>query len=340
MLLHKITFLLVALLLLQFTKANTACRSYNVTVATSSSSFSGTDSDVYLTIYGSKNNTGEIYLNDLMKGNPFETGAVDVTDILGTDVGTIASVKVRKINCGFDYDWHLRSISIDSKDAVFDRWIDSGSYTAAVSGDYHVQIKTGNVGTNANISLTIYGGEGNSGKQYLSDMMPPGVMLEENSLVDLTLSGIKDIGPTERVEIINNGELWHWNKGNATWSLDWITVNGEKANFGRLINEGETASEKIDTTQPSVCGTRGNGTNLTRFMVGGFALILVSAAVITVKYEMCRSKAHFPLQQDVTSATATYDSANIVIPLPVATPIIPTIQDTVVVMPPPTAPKV
>lgn len=69
-----------------------ACR-YQVTVNTSDIRGAGTDANVYVTIYGSKGDSGELRLES--SWNDFERGRSDKFVVESADVGEIQAVEVR-----------------------------------------------------------------------------------------------------------------------------------------------------------------------------------------------------------------------------------------------------
>ncbi len=88
---------------------------FYIEVKTSDVSKAGTDSNIYLTVNGSKGSTGEIEL-DLMAedGDNFERGDLD-TMCIGFDtegIGEIQSITIRKDDAGSGADWHLEYITI------------------------------------------------------------------------------------------------------------------------------------------------------------------------------------------------------------------------------------
>ncbi len=88
---------------------------FRVDIKTSNVKKAGTDSDIWLTICGTKGDTEEINISDLAgDGNNFEKGDLD-SFYIGYNkdsIGTIKSIKIRKNNFGAGADWHLEYITI------------------------------------------------------------------------------------------------------------------------------------------------------------------------------------------------------------------------------------
>ncbi|XP_032234350.1 lipoxygenase homology domain-containing protein 1 [Nematostella vectensis] len=107
---------------------------YTVKVVTADEIFAGTDSHVFLRIYGDLGDTGEIELNS--DGNDFEKGATDEFRFVGKYVGSsIRKVAVKRSDSMFG-NWKLEEISVKGTSPLFfkfhfnqwipaDRWIES-----------------------------------------------------------------------------------------------------------------------------------------------------------------------------------------------------------------------
>ena len=100
---------------IQFGKYSGKTGSFYVEVKTQDASKAGTDSNIYLTIYGTKGNTGEINLGTYAgDGNDFERGDLDCFNIgyNVTEIGTINKIVIRKDNAGSGPDWKAEYIDI------------------------------------------------------------------------------------------------------------------------------------------------------------------------------------------------------------------------------------
>lgn len=127
---------------ISFGKYSGQTGAFYVEVKTSNKSKAGTDSNIWLTIYGSKGSTGEINLGTYAAGgNDFEKNDLDCFYI-GYNVaklGTIEKIKIRKEDNGIGPDWHLDYIKIseevgyeqEGQSVTFDidQWIRDSSYT-------------------------------------------------------------------------------------------------------------------------------------------------------------------------------------------------------------------
>jgi PLAT/LH2 domain len=98
---------------------------YKVSIKTGDKTGAGTDSNIFMTIYGEKGQTGEIRLNSLISGNAFERNQTDVLTVLGSpDVGTFTKVKIRSDGKYAGPGWYLESVTINGKTARFDQWLE------------------------------------------------------------------------------------------------------------------------------------------------------------------------------------------------------------------------
>jgi len=223
--------------------------SYQVIIRTSDRSNAGTDSDIFLTIYGENGNTDEVRLNGYISGNAFERGDVDVVNIFAVDVGTITKIKIRSDGTGVGSDWYLDSISIGDNHAKFDRWIKEGSYTVNVTGppkDYRIEVQTGDMsgaGTDSNIYVTIYGDKAATNEVRLNGYIS-GNAFERGDLDRLTLVGLVDVGTMKKLKVRSDG-AW----AGSGWYLSWVKVNGIQATFNRWI-DGETAYASFPAPEP------------------------------------------------------------------------------------------
>ncbi|KAL3842214.1 hypothetical protein ACJMK2_020253, partial [Sinanodonta woodiana] len=163
-----------------------------VSVKTSDTKYAGTDSKVYICLYGNmgKGKTEEVPLDN--KGNPFEQGHVDTFKVSLDDVGKPYKLRVYHDNSGRLAGWHLDTIEMenDKKERYTfpcNRWLakdeDDGSCVRELPATgpgikkpltvdkYLVQVHTGkklSAGTNANVYINIFGERGDTGIRYLT----------------------------------------------------------------------------------------------------------------------------------------------------------------------------
>ena len=164
---------------------------YTVEVTTGKKMGAGTDANVFLNIFGDYGDTGDRFLEKSSTNrNKFERDQVDVFKI-----EAVTLKKLHKIRIGHDgkspgAGWFLKEVAIkqdgNSKyDHTFEcnRWLatdeDDGLIVRELMAEgsqfldltsYHVKVKTGdirNAGTDADVTLRIFGNKGDSGKKVL-----------------------------------------------------------------------------------------------------------------------------------------------------------------------------
>lgn len=107
---------------------------YQVSIKTGDKVGAGTDSNIFMTIYGQKGQTGEIRLNGLLSGNAFERNQIDALALQGyLDVGTLTKVKIRSDGNYAGAGWYLERITINGKTARFGQWLEKNQLSAEAS---------------------------------------------------------------------------------------------------------------------------------------------------------------------------------------------------------------
>lgn len=160
---------------------------YAIKVYTADENGAGTDSNIFIKLYGEKGETEEFELNRLISGNAFEQYTIDVVELNLDDIGIITKFDLRSDKKWAGAAWRPDMIEIlynvtgpnlayhFQEKTVFhiQRWIDatypifckydervSGGYKA--SAHYIIKIKTAKksgAGTDANIFMTLYSDE-------------------------------------------------------------------------------------------------------------------------------------------------------------------------------------
>ncbi len=108
---------------------------YQMSIRTGDRSGAGTDSNIYVTLYGTKGKTREIRLNGYIKGDAFERGDLDHVRFAAEDVGDLKSILVRSDNKYLGSAWMLeymdvRKLNERNKRAMFSRWLETGQLSA------------------------------------------------------------------------------------------------------------------------------------------------------------------------------------------------------------------
>jgi len=228
---------------------------YEITIKTTAVKNAGTDSNIFIAIYGDKGKTDNIYLRS--KSDDFESGSTDVFKRELVDVGVPFKIRIGKDNKGLFADWHLESVQLlninTSTYYTFagNRWLskkegliveltltsgqllgkdgkrtDIAALTkiqaASQLASYRVIVKTGNLkgaGTDARVGVVLYGDKGDSGDRFLDHSLTHAVNKFERDQTDEFLIEAVDLGRVHRVKV------WHDNSGlGPGWYLDNITV--------------------------------------------------------------------------------------------------------------------
>lgn len=88
---------------------------YNITVVTSDIRGAGTDANVFIQLYGERNDSGRHDLKfSKTNKNKFETGQTDVFDVKVSDVGDLRKIKIGHDGSGFGDGWHLKEVIVDA----------------------------------------------------------------------------------------------------------------------------------------------------------------------------------------------------------------------------------
>lgn len=148
---------------------------YQVTVITGDRFGAGTDSSIYVTIYGNSDSSKEALLDN--EQNNFERGQTDIFGVESVYLGEITKIRIRSKGDGIGADWFLDKVIIhsekDNKKWYFlcGQWIDEkngltrelpASTEDGVSClplvQYKIEVYTGDrrgAGTDANVFIQV-----------------------------------------------------------------------------------------------------------------------------------------------------------------------------------------
>ncbi|XP_050769305.1 lipoxygenase homology domain-containing protein 1 [Gymnogyps californianus] len=214
---------------------------YEVTVVTGDIESGGTDARIFMTVFGSNGNTEEMQLDK--NGDRFERGQEDSFIMEIADIAPLRKMRIRTDGKGTRPHWFLERIILknltNQEVAMFTygEWLSKlknakGSLVCempAVINDeqmmedttYTLQVKTsdvGGAGTDANVSLILFGENGDSGTLALKESNKSN-KFERNQMDEFNFSDMLSLGDLCKVRI------WHDNKGIAPgWHLEYIDV--------------------------------------------------------------------------------------------------------------------
>ncbi|CAH3045073.1 unnamed protein product [Porites lobata] len=216
---------------------------YMVHIYTGNKWGSGTDANVMITIFGKEGDSGEKKLDN--EKNNFETGQKDSFPVNCTaSLGRLTKIRIGHDNTGFGAAWFLDKVIVEdlkSGETVefpCQRWFstndDDGQITRELTRadendaemtdhDYLVHIYTGDkwgAGTDANVMITIFGEDGDSGERKLDNNKNN---FETGQKDSFTLTCATSLGRLTKVRI------GHDNTGfGAAWFLDKVAVEDPK----------------------------------------------------------------------------------------------------------------
>jgi hypothetical protein len=115
-------------------RVSVTTKDYEVSVKTGNKTGAGTDSNIFITIFGGNGNTIETRLNGLISGNAFERNQTDKVTLKGlADVGELRRVKMRSDNKFAASAWYLESVTVNGRTANFNTWLETGKLEAVAS---------------------------------------------------------------------------------------------------------------------------------------------------------------------------------------------------------------
>uniref|UniRef100_A0AAY4CCW5 PLAT domain-containing protein n=1 Tax=Denticeps clupeoides TaxID=299321 RepID=A0AAY4CCW5_9TELE len=218
---------------------------YEVTVVTGDTQYAGTDTNIYVTVFGTNGCTEEILLPK--NEDRFERGQDDTFNLEIDDIAPLKKMRVRIDGTGSRPDWFLDKIimrnPISEEVSVFtyENWLSKTKgpkrtkvcELGAVVDDeemvekttYIIQVKTsdltGTAGTDANVFLIVFGENGDTGTLALKECSNRN-KFERNQVDVFRFSDVFSLGELSKVRV------WHDNDGPAPgWHLEYIDVKDE-----------------------------------------------------------------------------------------------------------------
>ncbi|KAK5909734.1 hypothetical protein CesoFtcFv8_003637 [Champsocephalus esox] len=217
---------------------------YSATVVTGDTQYAGTDTNIFLTVYGANGSTEEMLLPK--NGDRFERDQEDTFSLEVDDIAPLKKIRVR-IDCsGSRPDWFLDRIlmrNLNTEDTylfTYENWLSKTKGPKRIKvcelgaevdeeemvekTTYIIQVQTsdvGGAGTDANVYLMVFGEYGDTGT----------LPLKESTNRNKFERKIKDV--FRFPEMLSLGELskirvWHDNKGPCPgWHLEYIDVKDE-----------------------------------------------------------------------------------------------------------------
>ncbi|XP_028915161.1 lipoxygenase homology domain-containing protein 1 [Ornithorhynchus anatinus] len=228
---------------------------YTVSVKTGDKKNAGTDANVFITLFGTEDDTGLTLLKSSKTNkNKFERGKIDVFTVETVDLGELRKIRIGHDNMGKGAGWFLDWVEVDApslgKCLVFPcgRWLDQSEDDGALSRDlfhnelqtreyvpfvpYEITVYTSDVfgaGTDADVFIVIYGCDAvcTQQKSLCSNKREQRMYFERKS-ANRFIVELEDVG-----EVIEKIRIGHDNSGiNPGWHCDHIDIR-------RLLPGGE-----------------------------------------------------------------------------------------------------
>jgi hypothetical protein len=218
---------------------------YEVTVVTGNQQDAGTDAGIYMIVYGLDGKTLEVALEK--QSVQFERGRTDKIKLEFEDVGSLRKIRVWHDGKGQRPSWFLNTIILknlkNDKEWTFpcNNWLSKtraedkltvrdlpavfdGKLTVEDTS-YKIKVETGDkrgAGTDANVFVTLFGENGDSGEIQLTKSLTHRNKFERRQTDIFHYENLLSLGELTKLRI------WHDNSGlGASWFLDSVSVTDE-----------------------------------------------------------------------------------------------------------------
>ena len=214
---------------------------YDLIITTGDVPGAGTDAQVFVTIYGSRGDSGKLMLDqrdDLLGRDDFERGRTDTFTVFAPNVGKVTKLKIWHDSTGPFAGWYLDDVGLVDKSCWKQwefpcyQWLDRGqgdgltcrellpgTMDAGANAGYQVKVKTGDLegaGTDSKVYINIIGSKGPSGEKHLDNPHKNDFERGNEDVFDVSCA---EIGRPEKIRV------WHSNSGfGAAWYLEKITL--------------------------------------------------------------------------------------------------------------------
>jgi hypothetical protein len=247
-------------------------KNYKISVITGTRRGASCSAGVFMTMYGQLGNSGQRALDG--RGNLFERGATDNFLLACEDLGDLNKITIGHDNKGLLGDsWFLDKVIIEEEAVeggkkwyfLCGKWLSKTEADRQLIRDiparltdgeatpppkiYQVRTVTGSkmgAGTDANVYITIFGANGNTGRRSLSGRMMN--CFERNQTDEFPLLVEDDLGELSKVII------GHDNSGpGPAWYLDEVIINEGARSWRFPCNKWLDATEgdhKIERELP------------------------------------------------------------------------------------------
>ncbi|XP_071394579.1 lipoxygenase homology domain-containing protein 1 [Centroberyx affinis] len=217
---------------------------YETTVVTGDTQYAGTDTNIFLTVYGANGSTEEMLLPK--NADRFERGQEDTFNLEIDDIAPLKKIRFRIDGTGSRPDWFLDKVvmrNLTTEEVysfTYENWLSKTKgpkrvtlcELAAVVDEeemvekttYTIQVQTsdiGGAGTDANVFFMAFGEFGDTGTLPLRESSNRNKF--ERKMKDVfTFPDMLSVGELSKIRV------WHDNKGPAPgWHLEYIDLKDE-----------------------------------------------------------------------------------------------------------------
>uniref|UniRef100_W5L5M4 Lipoxygenase homology PLAT domains 1 n=1 Tax=Astyanax mexicanus TaxID=7994 RepID=W5L5M4_ASTMX len=214
---------------------------YEVTVVTGDVQHAGTDTQIYITVYGKYGTSEEIPLPKL---EDFERGQTDIFNLEIEDIAPLRKMRVRIDGTGSRPDWYLDKIilhNLESEEVAmftYDDWLSRAfgpkhslvcEMPAVIDDEemveltiYTVSVKTSDTsaGTDARVWMIIFGENGDTGTFALKESNNTN-KFERKQTDTFRFEDILSLGELSKIRV------WHDNTPAAGWHLEYVDVHDD-----------------------------------------------------------------------------------------------------------------
>ncbi|XP_062273857.1 lipoxygenase homology domain-containing protein 1 [Scomber scombrus] len=217
---------------------------YSATVVTGDTQYAGTDTNIFLTVFGANGSTEEMLLPK--NEDRFERGQEDTFSLEIDDIAPLKKIRVRIDGTGSRPDWFLDRIlmrNLTTEDMylfTYENWLSKTKgpkrtkvcELAAVVDEedmvekttYIIQVQTSDVtcaGTDANVYVMVFGQYGDTGTLPLKEST-------NRNKFERKMKDVFRYPDMLSVGVLAKVRVWHDNKGPGPgWHLEYIDVKDE-----------------------------------------------------------------------------------------------------------------
>ncbi|XP_060929737.1 lipoxygenase homology domain-containing protein 1-like [Limanda limanda] len=234
---------------------------YTIRIKTGDKKYAGTDANVFMILYGNKDDTGIINLKaSKTHKNKFERGMIDEFTVEAVDIGQLKKLRIGHDNRGGSAGWFLDWVEIDAPSLgqklrfPCGRWLDKGEDDGAIIRDlfpnnlqtelytpfvpYEIKTSTSDVfgaGTDADVFIVLYGRNAVCTQQKcLCVNKRERRMYFERGAEEMFIVELEDVG-----DVMEKIRIGHDNRGvNPGWHLDRVEIR-------RLLRKGKGSETTI-----------------------------------------------------------------------------------------------